>query len=99
MRVLKREKTARKADVDSQALALQDRLEREMGFEDDAPAEEEAQGEVSSSGKYIIKRKTEFYGLGSENWLNLVIKVGQVFSPSIGCTDDRLVLLCADGQE
>ena len=31
--------------------------------------------EASHEGKFILKRMTEFYGLGREEWLQLVVKV------------------------
>ncbi|WWC86899.1 uncharacterized protein L201_001778 [Kwoniella dendrophila CBS 6074] len=66
VRILKSRKQQRKNDVDSQAQEMQDRLERMLGFEDDAPAD---QGPT-----HITYRRTEFYGLNYEEWLTLTVK-------------------------
>lgn len=49
---------------------MQDRLERIMGLEDETPLD--GTGRVD----YEVRRQTEFYGIGSEDWLALTIKVG-----------------------
>ncbi|KAK8847416.1 hypothetical protein IAR55_005274 [Kwoniella newhampshirensis] len=66
VRVLKRRKVGRRNDVDSQAQEMQDRLERMLGFEDDAPME--------AGSSYTTFRRTEFYGLNYEQWLTLMVK-------------------------
>ncbi|WRT64759.1 uncharacterized protein IL334_001693 [Kwoniella shivajii] len=65
VRILKSKKHKRN-DVDSQAQEMQDRLERMLGFEDDAPAE--------GGSNFITYRRTEFYGLNYEEWLTLMVK-------------------------
>lgn len=86
LRVVQQRKTTRRNDLTSKALALQDRLERTLGCkllnyggqadiiveDDEAP-----EPDKSAAGKYLTIRVTEFYGLGSEDWLNLIVKVGQ----------------------
>ncbi|WWD21507.1 hypothetical protein CI109_105993 [Kwoniella shandongensis] len=66
VRVLKRRKAGRRNDLDSQAKEMQDRLERMLGFEDDAPLE--------GGNSYTTFRRTEFYGLDYEQWLTLMVK-------------------------
>ncbi|GMK54381.1 hypothetical protein CspeluHIS016_0109670 [Cutaneotrichosporon spelunceum] len=67
VRIPKRRKYGTKSDLTSQAQAMQDRLERIMGLEDDTPIEP---GRID----YEIRRQTEFYGINSEDWLALTIK-------------------------
>ncbi|ORX38805.1 hypothetical protein BD324DRAFT_655212, partial [Kockovaella imperatae] len=64
-RIAKSAKRPKTNDLTSEALALQDRLERAMGFEDE---QEEA------TSKYVVVRQTSFYGLDCEEWLSLVVK-------------------------
>jgi general transcription factor 3C polypeptide 3 (transcription factor C subunit 4) len=68
VRIPKRRKYGTKSDLTSQAQAMQDRLERIMGLEDDTPIEP---GRID----YEIRRQTEFYGITAEDWLALTIKV------------------------
>ncbi|KAK4684844.1 general transcription factor 3C polypeptide 3 (transcription factor C subunit 4), partial [Tremellales sp. Uapishka_1] len=65
-RVVKRRKHVAGADLTSQALAMQNRLERVMGFEDETP--------LDQGSNYLVVRTTEFYGMGAEEWLSLTIK-------------------------
>ncbi|KLT39056.1 TPR-like protein [Cutaneotrichosporon oleaginosum] len=67
VRIPKRRKYGTKSDLTSQAQAMQDRLERIMGLEDDTPIEP---GRID----YEIRRQTEFYGIRAEDWLALTIK-------------------------
>ncbi|WWC67957.1 uncharacterized protein I206_101876 [Kwoniella pini CBS 10737] len=64
VRIIKSRKQ-RRNDVDTQAREMQDRLERMLGFEDDAPAE---------GPTHVTFRRTEFYGLNYEEWLTLTVK-------------------------
>ncbi|WVQ98069.1 hypothetical protein IAU59_005191 [Kwoniella sp. CBS 9459] len=67
VRILKvRKGHKRSNDLDYQAQEMQDRLERMLGFEDDAPAEK--------GSEYTVFRRTEFYGLNYEEWLTLMVK-------------------------
>ncbi|WVF69789.1 hypothetical protein IAT40_004568 [Kwoniella sp. CBS 6097] len=67
VRVLKARKGHKRInDVDYQAQEMQDRLERMLGFEDDAP--------VEKGSEYTVFRRTEFYGLNYEEWLTLIVK-------------------------
>lgn len=70
VRIPKRRKYGTKSDIASQAQAMQDRLERIMGLEDETP--------LDGSGRvdYEVRRQTDFYGISSEDWLALMIKVG-----------------------
>nr|XP_018265461.1 uncharacterized protein I303_01827 [Kwoniella dejecticola CBS 10117]OBR87619.1 hypothetical protein I303_01827 [Kwoniella dejecticola CBS 10117] len=64
VRILKSRKQ-RRNDLDTQVREMQDRLERMLGFEDDAPADQPT---------HITYRRTEFYGLNYEEWLTLTVK-------------------------
>jgi hypothetical protein len=74
-----------KEDIAGKAEEMQDRLERTLGCkstgmgqgtniqveEEDAPEE----GSATEVGeRYTILRHTDFYGLGCEEWLNLIVK-------------------------
>ena len=85
MRILKTRKYGTRSDLTSQAMAMQDRLERVMGcawaarsvdslmdtVEDETPLDQNQSG----NSNYLTVRTTEFYGLGCEEWLTLIIKV------------------------
>lgn len=70
VRIPKRRKYGTKHDIKSQARAMQDRLERIIGMEDDTPLD--GPGRI----EYDVRRQTEFYDISAEDWLALTIKVG-----------------------
>lgn len=66
-RVLKNRKYGSKGDADSRLMAMHDRLERVLGFEDETPLDQ-------TRPDYEVVRQTSFYGIGTEDWLALTIK-------------------------
>ncbi len=83
MRIPKTRKYGTKSDLTSQAMMMQDRLERVMGCEYgiwrkvrliDVVEDEIPLGQTGGSN-YLTVRMTDFYGLDCEEWLTLVIKV------------------------
>ena len=58
--------------------------------------EEAPDAEKSPAGEYYTVRVTDFYGLGAEDWLNLIVKVSLT---AYGIEQSSLtVLLRPDGQ-
>lgn len=49
---------------------MQDRLERTLGFN------EEHDKPIEGKLEYAIRRQEDFYGIKSEDWLAITIKVG-----------------------
>lgn len=68
----KKRKYGSKNDLASQAIAMQDRLERTLGFEDETPID-------PTTKDYEVIRQTSFYGIEVEGWLSLTIKVRSVW--------------------
>jgi hypothetical protein len=87
IRASRERRSAPKKDLESQALALQDRLERGLGCEllrgrlrilTDGPVDEEAGPATGETLTYIARRVDSFYKHSREEWLTLIIKASRV---------------------